>query len=172
MLGRALALTAVSLSLVACETPNDHVHRGGAVELPGTPVTLAYLTPSGHPSGVEWNTAYVDPVRVVVRDQAAWGEAWAMLVGSEVPAAPVPSVDFTQDMVVIAGIGRSGGARAMRMPVAAVQDDGSLRVAVEDTTLGDGCVWGPMETRQASAARVPRADSVTFVDFVSVRKCE
>jgi len=165
-----MALALVALALSACGSDSRDGNK--PVQLPGTPVALTYVTPSGSASGVEWNTAYVDPVRAVVRDEAAWGEAWAMLVGSLAPAPPVPAVDFTREMVVIAGIGRWGGARSMSMPLAAIQPDGSLRVAVVEIEVGDGCVWGPMETRQASAARVPRADAVAFVDFVSVRKCE
>jgi hypothetical protein len=162
----------LSATLVACG--DERAASPDALTLPGTPIPLEYVIPSGDPSGVERFSGFLDPARIVVREDAAWEDAWAMLVGDHPsPAPPRPAIDFDAEMVVVVSIGVTGGNRTMRVPLATRLWDGSLAVAVEEERLGRSCAFGPTETRPAVALRVPRSDSpVFFGEFLTIRECE
>ncbi|MEO6222517.1 MAG: hypothetical protein ABIP90_04650, partial [Vicinamibacterales bacterium] len=87
---------AVAISAIACAQPNgpDSV----ATELPierfrSEPYSFAFY------SGID------TPERLVIRNLAAWGAAWAQIHARQVPAPPLPTIDFSTRTVIVVAMG-------------------------------------------------------------------
>jgi hypothetical protein len=124
-----------------------------------------------HGDGLAWS-GFGSPARVVVRDEAAWAEAWATLFEGSSAAPTRPVIDFGAELVVVVASGeRRSTGYGISVPEAAVDGD-SLVVAVRETLPGASCATGQALTRPAAAVRLPRSDrAVTFVEQVAVRDC-
>ncbi len=69
-------------------------------------------------------SAVRQPLQTVIRDRAAWTDLWRRHAG---PAASVPTVDFTQEMVVAVFAGASSVPRAVSIG-RIVRENGRLTV--------------------------------------------
>jgi hypothetical protein len=112
------------------------------------------------------------PLRLVVRDDAAWAEAWAKLYATTDAPPPRPPVDFAKEMVLVASLGmrRTGGfaATIARTELA----DGVLRVEVVEKRPGADCMTTQALTYPVALARVARHDgAIEFADRVVVNDC-
>jgi hypothetical protein len=110
--------------------------------------------------------------RLVIRTPEAWAEAWARLNASTAPVPPVPEVDFSREMVVLAALGtRRTGGHAASISGATLDGD-TLRVEVRETAPGQGCMTTQALTYPVAVARVARHDgAVAFDDQVAARDC-
>jgi hypothetical protein len=78
------------------------------------------------------------------------------------PASPVPAVDFTHEMVVLAGLGRQASSGwNIRIDTVVMRRD-TIRVIIH--SVAPQCMAGMMITYPWDAVRVPRTDAV--VQFV------
>jgi hypothetical protein len=164
---RPITLLGLALALAACGDRDDPSTRElPAIQLPGTAVPYQAFPVGSTPSGVEWNSGFEAPVRLVIRDDAAWAEAWATLVKNYGEKLDRPAVDFSKDMLVLVGLGaRPNTGYGVTIP--SITDQGSgLAVAVLERRPGRDCVVGPAMTFVVVAVRLAQdARPVTFVEY-------
>jgi hypothetical protein len=75
---------------------------------------------------------FVDSTRIVVREDSEWGRVWEQATSHQPNPLPRPTVDFTENMVVVVAAGRmtpedrirvdSVGVRSVRTESGALQD--------------------------------------------------
>jgi hypothetical protein len=103
------------------------------------------------------------PVDVVIRDQAALDAAWHTLFLG-VAGSPIPTVDFTQKMVVLLALGpRETGGYAIHFDSIGVQA-GLPIVSYTVNTPGLNCVSVQFLTSPVDVVLVPRVDGQTRFD--------
>jgi hypothetical protein len=112
------------------------------------------------------------PQRLVVRDANAWRDTWTAIWRDVSPPPPLPVVDFSRDMVVVAALGqRPTGGFSIVIADARVEN-GGLRVTVRTVSPGPGCGTTLAITQPVDAARLPRFDGrVTYDDVSIVQDC-
>ena len=108
----------------------------------------------------------------VVRDSAAWSTTWTTLLGSHSPKPPLPSVDFSREMLVVASMGtRSSGGYSVGIDSAFVARD-TLFFRVIETSPGARCGTTAALTSPVGLARVERSDlPVGFATSSVVSEC-
>ena len=93
-------LAAAFLAVVA----TGCMHRGGApaaaVAAPVQPLPALARLYSDNGGSIQ------DSVRLVIRDPAQLAETWRQATSSQPAPPPVPNVDFSREMVLVAGAGR------------------------------------------------------------------
>jgi hypothetical protein len=105
-----------------------------------------------------------EPIQLVLRTAVEWDSVWQAVNRNRVypPASQVPSVDFTNEMVLLAGLGRQPTtAWNIRIDTVVIRRD-TMRVIIH--SVAPQCVAGMMITYPWDAVRVPRTDLV--VQFV------
>jgi len=157
--------------LVACggasgyQPPIPSGSNAAAVRSPGSGASFQLPTQE---SGIS------DQRRLVIRDQAAWVGTWREIVaGRFSPEPPVPDVDFSKEMVLVASMGehpRTG--YQIRFDGVFVRSDGNLTAAVtEDTTDPSGCAFAAVMTQPVDAVVVEKALDVTFAERKQTSPC-
>lgn len=121
-----------------------------------------------------WNyTNMAASRRLVVTNRTDWVAVWAQIQGSHSPAAPLPAVDFGEEMVVVAAMGTrpTGGYRITIEHVAA--DSGTVYVDVLESSPGGSCVVTDALTQPVAAAIVAGAPfaAVRFVERSEKHDC-
>lgn len=129
------------------------------------PVPFAVLA-QGTQSGVEAERA------VAIFDAAAFRSLWSEHVSELEPAPPVPSVDFSQ-AVVIAAFAGSRNTGGYGLSVAGVESKGDrLEVELVLTRPGTGCMVPQAITRPYVWGRLPKFSlPVAFHTSTVVRTC-
>lgn len=113
------------------------------------PRTLA----RGSSSGVR------EPMRSVLRDEAAWRAFWANHTSNADPAAPLPRVDFSKEAVFAAVAGDRGNTCwALRVEGVEVRED-EVVVTVATYAPPQGAVCGQMVTQPHHVVTYPRTDA-------------
>jgi hypothetical protein len=153
-------------ALAACaESP-----AGGLplVDLPGQAVAV---TPVGerYPS---YYSGFEQSARIVVEDAEEWAQVWSRLWNNQHPVPPLPAVDFSREVVVVAAMGtRPNGGYSIRVQAAAVHE-GSLTVRVVETSPGSRCVTTQAITTPTDVVRVARSGlPVRFTTATGVLSC-
>jgi len=110
-----------------------------------------------------------EPERRIVGSMAEWDALWISLHGG-MPAPPLPSVDFSREVVAFATMGtRSTGG--FELDIAGTRRIGKdLDVLVIETVPAPGCMLTQVESTPTVAVRVPRAPGV--VRFSVQRKTQ
>jgi hypothetical protein len=108
------------------------------------------------------------PRRLVIRDEVMWKAMWqAMHTGSSV--LPPPQIDFSSEMLVVAGAGNQGPNASIAIEAVSVDATG-LKAAVRTET--GGCNAMPGIAAPVHIVRLPRIDlPVTFSERQNVREC-
>ncbi|HEX8272958.1 MAG TPA: protease complex subunit PrcB family protein [Longimicrobiaceae bacterium] len=135
----------------------------------GSPVPVTRLRPG---YTFTFNSGYTAPARQVVRSEGEWRDVWARLHETMMPQPPLPAVDFSREMVIVAALGqRSSGGYSIL--VDSVYDAGSaLRAVVRRSSPGAGCIVTASLTQPVDVVRVPASGKgVGFVDRDEVRDC-
>jgi hypothetical protein len=137
----------------------------GAIPVPSS--QLAELDPYRTYGGIATRE------RGVVRDQAAWAQAWIRLIGPFEPKQPVPAIDFERDMLVVAAMGsRPTGGYSVRIDGVYRAGD-RLYVVVEESSPDAGCLTTQAFTAPVTAVRLARSDlAVAFVNRSRVLTCD
>lgn len=95
-----------------------------------------FATDSGSFAG---NSGYETPATVVIGDAGAWAAAWGRIHEGQQPLPPLPSVDFSNRMVVLVAIGQQpNGGHSVRLTGAAPAGD-TLLIRAEHRSPGAGC---------------------------------
>lgn len=123
-------------------------------------------------SGISSHTGVQDRRRQVIRDADTWAAVWAEVVTPYVPTPALPTVDFSEYMIVFVAMGtrNSGG---YDIEVDAVLDDSAALVArVRETSPGPSCMTTQALTAPVAAKLVPRRDRVvTWAEQTSTHNC-
>jgi hypothetical protein len=112
--------------------------------------------------------------RTLIKTEAEWQQTWSALYACVEPAPSLPTVDFTHEMLVVAGVGaRSSGGHLVAITAASVDSTGVLRVRLTEYRPGRTCVTTQSFTWPVAVARVERSDAeVTFDSTVDVVNCD
>lgn len=106
--------------------------------------------------------------RFVVRDSVAWATTWTTLLGSHSPKPPLPSVDFSREMLVVASMGiRSSGGYTVGIDSAFVARD-TVFFRVRETSPGPRCGTTAALTSPVGLARVERSELPVGFETASI----
>jgi hypothetical protein len=109
-------------------------------------------------------------VRQVVRDPIRWRRAWIRARSATTDSAP-PAVDFSRQMVIIAGMGSVPSTGFELFIDSVVPIETETLVFVRSTSSGS-CPAGGMEARPVDIVRVPRTTPpVQFMEETEVHRC-
>ena len=109
------------------------------------------------PSAFTSYSGLTDSALMVVRDSSAWREIWQRVNRPFVPAPPAPAVDFRQEMIVVAALGRRPTAGHDIMIEGAEQDSAGIEIVVRRSEPAPGCPVAAAVTQPVDLARM-RAD--------------
>jgi len=163
---RPCMVLALSLLATACQS------QGAPTELPNLPsdavsVQFASVDEIGSVIG-----GPADPARMVIRDDQAWQDFWNAMTSVIVPAPEPPTIDFSQDMVVVAAMGRRTSAGFNITIEGVYESDGELYVDVHERSPGADCITAQVLTAPVTGVRVPaHPGNVQFLERQSSESC-
>ena len=144
---RALTSTGTILALTACGSPSSPAASDEplpVVRLRQEPFSLTYA------SGL------TQPQRLLIRDQAAWQQAWAAIWRGHSSQPAVPEVDFSREMIVLAALGeRPTGGYGIFIDAASARS-GGIAVRIRSVSPGNACGVTQALTQPVDVARLPR----------------
>ena len=165
-MNRFVESSAVALTLFAasCASPEQSTLP------PGPNIPIVRLR--AEPYSFEFSSGLNTPARLVVRDPVAWQSLWTQLYERRSPVPPVPAVDFSREMLVVAALGvRSSGGYVILIDGASGEGS-NVTVAVRSISPGQGCAVTGALTQPVDIARLPRRDGdVRFLERSEVREC-
>lgn len=161
-------LTSLSMWLGAQETP-PVVCRGKPLPitiLPGpkmTAVSLPLRFGGTRPPPLPWINSFPskNPFRLVIRNRDEFSELWKRFLAPVPPGQwvpPMPEVDFSKEMVVIAAMGEKPSSGYAIMVDGACEVDGHVEVFVSSVDGGCGGLQMAVVTAPADAVRIPKTD--------------
>lgn len=163
---RTAILLLVSLFAAACGNANNATPTpnpaGADVSGASQPIERLLAAQHGGPQA---------PTEQVIRDRAAFARAWAAL-HADAPAAPLPSVDFARQMVLVVGLGeRTTGGHAVRVDAVAAEGTGAV-VRYTTSAPGADCMTTQVITSPVEVVSVPRvAGEVRFERRQATTSC-
>ena len=99
-------------------------------------------------------SGFSDSARIVVRDSTAWGETWRTIHRPFIPPPPIPSVDFSREMVLVAALG-ARPSEGYEIVFENVREDTSgIEVDVRVTEPARGCPVAAAMTQPVDLARI------------------
>jgi hypothetical protein len=139
--------------------------------LPGTSLTMVRLR--DEPYSFSFNSGFDKPARLVVRDPVTWRVVWNQTYLRQTPVPPLPSVDFSREMIVVAALGsRSSGGYSILLDGASGLANDGIEVIVDSSSPGSECGVTAAFTQPVDIARLPlRIGAVNFVERAHVSHC-
>lgn len=136
-----------------------------------TPLTVTRLR--SEPFSFTYVSQLRQPKQLVIRDQAAWVDAWASLWPVGAPIAAPPNVDFGREMIVLVALGeRPTGGYSILVDSAGSNANG-VTVWVGTSSPAPHCGTTQALTQPVDIARLPRLDPpVHFVETSRVADCQ
>jgi len=98
--------------------------------------------------------AFTDSVRLAVRDMATWQQVWAQATSTQGEPPPLPQVDFSREMVLVAAAGQMHPGDQIRVDSAGVR--AGVFVALVRTITA--CRQFPAAAYPLDIVRVLRSD--------------
>jgi hypothetical protein len=134
------------------------------------PASLARLRPE--PYAFTLYSGLTDRERLVIRDEAAWAAVWQRIHQGTAAPPPLPSADFTREMLVVVALGqRSSGGHSILLESAEVAGD-AMVVRVRTIAPGTGCGTTMALTQPVDIGRVRRREgTVRFDERTETRAC-
>ena len=133
---------------------------------------LTFVRLRSEPYSFTYNSGLHTAARMVIRDAAAWQQAWAELWRDHTPVPALPAIDFERDMVIVAALGdkATGGYSIF---VDSVTDTANgLAVQVRTVSPGTNCAVTLAVTQPVDIARVSlRGGSVSYVERAETQDC-
>jgi hypothetical protein len=134
------------------------------------PLTVTRLTID--PAPLALYSGLRNQAQLVIRDAATWQAQWTEIWDVQSAAPPIPVVDFTREMVILAAMGeqRTGG---YSIAITAA-DETSSGVTVRISTIlpGAGCGVTQALTQPVDAVKVPRRETgVSFAERRETVEC-
>lgn len=144
----------------------------------GTPVPITPLGPKPCPtcesrgpfitySGME------EPAQLVIKDSAEWKKVWERIHSTQSPVPPLPKIDFSREMVVLAALGsRATGGHGIVVD-RAYECDNKVVVIVSRHVPGKNCFTTQALTQPVDIVLMPKTDRpVTFKETEVVHECK
>ena len=159
------------IGLAACDGQTAGVGQNGPLpdgaEIPDDAMATSFdVIYTAQVSGI------LDVRRTVIRDAEEWSAFWAEATSIMEPQPDVPAVDFEQEMVIVAAMGRrvSGGYAIEIEEV--LESDAGLFAVVKGTSPGADCIVTTALTAPVTAVRVARSDdAVSFEEVEEQVSC-
>jgi PrcB C-terminal len=111
--------------------------------------------------------------RMVIRDPVTWQIVWKKVWfgNSEVP--PLPAVDFSHEMILVAALGaRSTGGYGILIDGANEVANGGIKVSIRSFSPGN-CIVTEAFTQPVDIARLPmRSGTVQYTERSEVHQCQ
>ena len=113
------------------------------------------------------------PTRLVVRDTTTWRSTWQLINQPFIPQPPLPTIDFSREMVLLAGLGTEpSGGYELRIE-RATRDTSGIDVQLRRTTPAAGCPVTASLTQPIDLVRVPFSEQpVRFSETTQVTACD
>jgi len=156
-------LFACALTLSACAQPN-------APEPAGTELPVLRL--QTEPYSLEFNSGLRKPERLAIRDVAGWGKVWAEIYEHRGSKPPLPAIDFTKEIVIVAALGERPTGGYSILVTGASRAGNVITVRVESQSPGPGCGVLLSTSEPVDVARIPLSVAhVEFDETAFVRSC-
>ena len=138
---------------------------------PGASLTIVRLR--SEPYSFEFYSGLDKPARLVVRDPATWQAIWNQIYLRQTPVPPLPRIDFSHDMILVAALGsRSTGGFSILLGEASEAANDGVTVIVDSSSPGSNCIVTEAFTQPVDIARLPLRDgAVSFVERSHVSDC-
>jgi hypothetical protein len=115
-------------------------------------------------------SGFTEPAQLVIRDLNGFNATWITL-HQGVALTPIPSVDFSQTMVVVLALGpRQTGGFAIHFDSITVQADIAI-VHYTINTPGLDCISAPVLTSPVDVVVVPRFELTRFDAITLLQQC-
>ena len=137
----------------------------------GTSIPLVRLR--AEPYSFTFVSGFDKPTRLVVRDVLTWQTVWSQIYLRESPVPPLPAIDFSREMVVVAALGsHSTGGYSILLDSASEAAADGVAVTVNSSSPGSNCIVTDAFTQPLDVARLPlRHGPVSFVEQSHVSNC-
>jgi hypothetical protein len=153
-----------------------------AQDYQGRPVPITAMGPKRPGPRTSFTTGggIWDQLRMVVRDRDAWLDVWKRIYspgpghGPYPELPPLPEIDFSREMVVVAAMGRRPSTSyAIIIDGAYERNDYRLEVVVRSVENRRGCMAMTMMTAPIDIVRLPKTErSVIFREIEVVPDCQ
>ncbi len=100
-------------------------------------------------------SGFTDSARFVVRDSGAWREAWRTIHRPFIPPPPVPAIDFSREMVIVAALGTRSSEGYEVVFENVREDTAGIEIAVRVNEPARGCPVSAVLTQPIDLARIP-----------------
>lgn len=145
----------------------------GAAQGTEVPITLVGPKRSGPRTSFTDFSGISDPLRVVIRDGDAWREIWKRIHRPVTELPPLPEVDFSREMVVVAALGGRPSSTYAIIVDGAYERDERLEIAVRSVSPGKSCMTLTVCTAPVDIVRLPKTErSVVFRETEVVHECK
>jgi hypothetical protein len=155
---------AVATSITACAGSN-------VTTPPGPSVSMTRLR--ADPYAFTFGSGMDRAARFVVRDAATWQATWNQIYQGSSPVPPLPAVDFSREMIVVAALGShpTGGYNILLEGAAEAPSNGTV-FTVSSVSPGPRCATTQAFTQPVDIARLPlRSGPVSSVEKARVTNC-
>jgi hypothetical protein len=113
------------------------------------------------------------PGRIVIRDPVAWQVVWKDVWRGSSEAPPLPAIDFSGEMILVAALGaHSTGGYGIMIDGANEAANGGINVTIRSISPLN-CLVTDAFTQPIDIARLPiRTGRVEFTERSEVRRCQ
>jgi len=117
-------------------------------------------------------TGVRDPQRTVLKDGTAWADFWRTAYATRGEVPELPSVNFDNEMVVVASLGtRGSGGYTIHLDSARISS-GMLAIFVRSVSPGPACFTTQALTQPVAAAAMSRSQlPLRFVEQHETHDC-
>jgi hypothetical protein len=138
---------------------------------PGANVPVVRLR--SEPYSFAYYSGFDKADRIVIRDAVTWQSVWKDVWSGDSEVPPVPAVDFSREMVLVAALGaRSSGGYGIMIDGANETVTGGINVTIRSISPLN-CVVTEAFTQPIDIARLPiRSGRVEFTERSEVRRCQ
>lgn len=167
----AIALT-VALGACAGADPASPPGDGNPPGDPGKTITVVRLR--SEPYSFAYYSGLSVSDRIVVRDTETWQTVWNKVWQNVVDAPPLPTVDFSSEMILVAALGtRNSGGYGILIDGATEAADDGIDVIVRSISPGTSCARTAALTQPVDIARLPRrGGKIEFTERAEVTSCQ
>jgi len=110
--------------------------------------------------------------RLVIRSQAEWQAVWASVWQATSPPPPLPAIDFTREMIIVAPLGQQVTGGYDIYVDTAFETTSGVTIAIRSVVAGAGCPTLPVVTQPVDIARLPRRDGpIVFEERAQINQC-
>jgi hypothetical protein len=110
---------------------------------------------AAHNTSFSLFSGFADSTRFVVRDSGAWRATWQTLQRPFIPAPPMPTIDFSREMVLVAALGTRPSEGYDIVFENVREDSAGIEVAVRVSEPAPGCPVAAARTQPVDVARMP-----------------